>query len=84
MKHLIRDIRLYFLLREVKTKGVFRWGYKMSGIAFHNPFRFATDWETEKVQALIRLGKIKPNGEKHFIPHSREMKEFDERAVYSF
>jgi hypothetical protein len=55
----------------------------MSGISFHNPFRFADDWETEKIQALIRLGKIKPNGQTHYIPTSREMKEFDKRVVYS-
>jgi hypothetical protein len=83
MKRLIRNIKLFFLLRKVKAKGVFKWGYRMSGIAFHNPFQFADDRETEKIQALIRLGKIKPNGETHHIPHSREMKEFDQRVVYS-
>lgn len=83
MKRLIRNIRLFFLLREIRSTGVYLWGYKDQGVAFHNPFRFANDWETEKVRALIRLGKIIPNGQIHYIPHSREMKVFDERVVYS-
>lgn len=83
MKKLMRNIKVYFLIRKAKRRGVFRWGYMMQGAAFHNPFSFASEWEVKTLAALIRLGKLKPNGETHSIPYSREMKDFDYRIVYA-